>query len=126
MLIGVDVIENDRFARAMERRPRLVERLFTAREREYCRAKADPPKHFAARFAAKEAVGKALGIGVRSWQDIEITAGGRPEVTVSGIMSEAAASIGAGRMSISLSHCGTVSVAVAAAVCSSNMGVPGG
>lgn len=126
MLIGVDVVENDRFAHAMERRPRLVERLFTAHEREYCRAKADPPKHFAARFAAKEAVGKALGTGVRSWQDIEIIAGGRPEVAVSGIMGEAAASIGAGRMSVSLSHCGSVSVAVAAAVCSGKKDAPGG
>jgi holo-[acyl-carrier protein] synthase len=116
MLVGVDIIENDRFARAIERRPRLIERVFTAAERSYCLSKADPARHFAARFAAKEAVGKALGTGVISWQEIEIASqAGRPEVSVSGGTRAAAEQLAAGALSISLSHSDTVSVAVAVA-----------
>ncbi len=115
MLIGIDIIENERFARALERRPRLAERVFTAAEREYCLSRPNPAQHFAARFAAKEAVGKALGTGVRRWRDIEIGSGGKPDVRITGFAGEAAASLGAGSMSVSLSHCGPVSVAVAAA-----------
>ena len=51
-------------ARALERHPRFAERVFTAAEREYCLSRANPAQHFAARFAGKEAVGKALGFGV--------------------------------------------------------------
>ena len=59
--VGVDVVEIDRFAAALERRPRLAERCFTPAEAAYCASRRFPPQHFAARFAAKEAVGKALG-----------------------------------------------------------------
>ena len=58
--VGVDVVEIDRFAAVLERRPRLAERCFTPAEAAYCRSRRFPPQHFAARFAAKEAVGKAL------------------------------------------------------------------
>jgi holo-[acyl-carrier protein] synthase len=115
MLIGIDIIENPRFARAMERHPRLLERVFTSSEREYCRSRPDPARHFAARFAAKEAVGKALGTGVRCWRDIEISGGGRPEVTVTGGAAAAAGGLGATRLSVSISHGDLVSVAVAVA-----------
>ena len=64
MRVGIDLIEIDRVARALVRHPRFVERVFTAAEREYCLSRANPPQHFAARFAGKEAVGKALGFGV--------------------------------------------------------------
>jgi len=115
MLIGIDIIENERFARALKRRPRLAERVFTDAEREYCYSRPDPARHFAVRFAAKEAVGKALGTGVCSWREIEIVSGGKPEVRVTGSTSRTAAALGAGDLSVSLSHCGLVSVAVAAA-----------
>ena len=115
MLIGIDIIDNCRFARALERRPRLAERVFTAGEREYCLSRPDPALHFAARFAAKEAVGKALGTGVRSWREIEILSGGQPRVKMTGTTGRLAAELVAGELTISLSHCGPVSVAVAAA-----------
>ena len=116
MLIGIDIIDNERFERALARRPRLAERVFTAAEREYCLSRPNPAQHFAARFAAKEAVGKALGTGVLSWREIEIVPGGKPEVRMTGSTRNTAAAIGAGAVSVSLSHCGLVSVAVAAAV----------
>lgn len=115
MLIGIDIVENPRFARMMEKHPRVIERLFTPGEQAYCLARPDPARHFAARFAAKEAVGKALGTGVRCWREIEIGSGGRPRVRVSGRMKEAADSLGAGRVEISISHEQQLSVAVALA-----------
>ena len=117
MVVGIDIIENERMARAIARRPRLLQRVFTRQEREYCLSKANPARHFAARFAAKEAVGKALGTGVISWQEIEVlnTASGKPAVRLSGGTAAAAREAGAGSLSLSLSHCGFTSVAVAAA-----------
>jgi len=115
VLIGIDIIENDRFARALDRRPRLADRIFTETEQAYCLSRPNPAQHFAARFAAKEAVGKALGTGVRSWREIEITAGGRPRVIMTGGTGLKAEELGAGDVSVSISHCGPVSVAVAAA-----------
>ncbi len=116
MLVGIDIIENDRFARVMARRPRLLGRVFTRQEREYCLSRANPARHFAARFAAKEAVGKALGTGVINWQEIEIGSDeGRPGVSVSGRTLAAAERLQARALSISLSHSETVSVAVAVA-----------
>lgn len=116
MFVGIDVVENERFARAMERHPRIVERIFTPAEREYCLSRPNPVQHFAARFAAKEAVGKALGTGVTSWREIEIVSGGgRPSVRVTGSTKRAALAAGAAGLSVSLSHCGSVSVSVAVA-----------
>src|SRR2546426_9261983 len=70
---GIDLIEIDRFAAALERQPRLVaERLFTRDERAYAEARARPVQHLAARFCAKEAVAKALRLESWSWQDIEV------------------------------------------------------
>src|ERR671918_350443 len=77
--IGIDLIEIERIERALERRPRLAERLFTPAELAYARSRARPGRHLAARFAAKEAVIKALGEGVPPGQ-IEIEAGGQPTV----------------------------------------------
>lgn len=117
MLIGIDVIENPRFARAMRRHPRLIERVFTPSEQEYCRSRPNPVQHFAARFAAKEAVGKALGTGVRCWREIEIGSGGKPTVSVSGRMQQDVERLSAGGLAVSLSHGEQVSVAVAVAAC---------
>ena len=116
MLVGIDIIENERFARVMRRRPRLLDRVFTEKEREYCLSKAQPARHFAARFAAKEAVGKALGTGVIRWQEIEIGSDdGRPGVSVSGKTLELVEELAAEALSVSLSHSDEVSVAVAVA-----------
>ena len=73
MRVGVDLIEIERVRRALDKRPRFAERVFTEAERAYCFSRANPAQHFAARFAGKEAVGKALGCGVEfMWRDIEI------------------------------------------------------
>ena len=72
-------------ARALERHPRFVERVFTPTEREYCLSRANPAQHFAARFAGKEAVGKALGFGVPfTWREIEIAGRPKPGVSLTG------------------------------------------
>ena len=70
--VGIDLIDIDRIARALARRPRFAERCFTDREAAYCRSRAFPAQHFAARFAAKEAVGKVLGIGMTRWREVEV------------------------------------------------------
>ena len=83
--IGIDVIEIARIERALERRPRLRERLFTADELAYADARARPGRHLAARFAAKEAVIKALGADRVGPGSIEIVAtGGAPAVRLTG------------------------------------------
>lgn len=72
--IGVDIIEIKRIKAAVQRRPRLLERIFTQEELRYCLAKDDPWPSLAARFAAKEAVMKAMGVGLGAfpWQNIEV------------------------------------------------------
>ena len=59
--VGIDLLEIDRLERALERHPRLADRVFTEAEQDYAAARARPGRHLAARFAAKEAVVKALG-----------------------------------------------------------------
>ena len=114
--IGVDAIEIARFAEALARRPRLAERCFTAAEAAYCRSRAFPPQHFAARFAAKEAVGKALGIGMTRWREVEVVRGrGAPAVRLTGRYAARADALGVTRVLISLSHSRTDAIAVAIA-----------
>jgi len=108
---GIDVVEVARLEAALERWPRLAERLFTAEERRYAAGRPHPAESLAARFAAKEATMKALGHGWPrvSWQDIEIVRGvGRPELRLTG---RAAALAGDGRLAVSLAHDGGVAVA---------------
>jgi len=113
--IGVDLIEIDRLERALERRPRLAERLFTEAERAYAAARARPARHLAARFCAKEAVSKALGIPLRP-RDVEVVVvGGRgPAIRLSGAAAERAAELGVS-VRVSLTHGREVAAAVAAA-----------
>jgi holo-[acyl-carrier protein] synthase len=114
--VGIDAIEVARFADALARRPRLAERCFTEAEAAYCRSRAFPPQHFAARFAAKEAVGKALGIGMTRWREVEVVRGrGAPEVRLSGRYAARAAALGVTRVLISLTHSRTDAIAVAVA-----------
>ena len=75
MQVGVDLIEIARIRRALERYPSFRARCFTEAEQAYCDSRPNPPQHYAARFAGKEAVGKALGFGVArafAWRDVEI------------------------------------------------------
>lgn len=111
--VGIDLLEIDRLERALQRRPRLAERLFTAAEREYAAARARPGRHLAARFAAKEAVVKALGMsGGFGFREIEVVAGEPPTVRLSGRAAEAA---GGRRIDISLTHSRDNAAAVAVA-----------
>jgi holo-[acyl-carrier protein] synthase len=111
--VGVDLIEIDRIARALGR-PGFRERCFTAAEQAYCDSRPNPPQHYAARFAGKEAVGKALGCGVRfTWREIEIAGRPKPGVTLSGRTAAWAARVAAGRIELSMTH----SRDLAAAVC---------
>ena len=103
--VGVDVMEIDRFAASLAQRPRLAERCFTPAEAAYCSSKPYPPQHFAARFAAKEAVGKALGIGMTRWREVEVVRGrGAPTIALHGLYARRAASLGVERIHISLTH----------------------
>jgi len=114
--VGVDAIEIARFADALARRPRLAERCFTADEAAYCASRAFPAQHFAARFAAKEAVGKALGIGMTRWRDVEVVRGrGAPRVRLSGMHAARAEALGVREIALSLTHSRTLAVAVAVA-----------
>lgn len=110
--VGFDLVEVDRFRRALDRHPALEARLFTSSEIAYCRARGTPELHLAARFAAKEAVGKLLGTGVLSWQEIEVLSagpdGGPARVVLSGRTAVAAAAAGIDAAAVSLSHVGSV------------------
>jgi holo-[acyl-carrier protein] synthase len=107
--VGVDLTPIERMARAMNSHPgRLEARLFTDGERAYCRAKADPMQHFAARFAAKEAILKALRVpeGL-SWHELEVVSdGGAPRISLTGRAAQAAQAAGVRRMHLSLTHAG--------------------
>jgi holo-[acyl-carrier protein] synthase len=85
--VGIDLLEIERLERALERRPRLAERLFTERERAYAAARGRPGRHLAARFCAKEAVAKALRLSAWSWQDVEVLEG--PELVLHGALAGA-------------------------------------
>ena len=111
--VGIDLLDVGRFERALERRPRLAERVFTDAEREYAAARARPGMHLAARFCAKEAVAKALGLTGWSFRDVEVVAtGAAPEVRLSGSVAARAAELG-GELAISLTHTDDVAGAVA-------------
>lgn len=114
--VGVDLIEIDRIAAALARRPRFADRCFTAAEAAYCASRAFPPQHFAARFAAKEAVGKALGIGMTRWREVEVVRGrGAPTITLHGRYAARGAQLGVARISVSLTHGKDHAIAVAVA-----------
>ena len=115
---GFDLVDVARFREALAARPRLVERLFTAAERAYCEAKPDPAPHYAARFAAKEAVAKLLGFGELTWHDVEVLAsapGLAPRVWLRGRMAALAARRGVTGITVSLTHTATVAGAAASA-----------
>jgi holo-[acyl-carrier protein] synthase len=112
--IGIDLLEIERLERALQRRPRLAERLFTDGERAYAQTRARPAMHLAARFCAKEAVAKALSLRAWSWRDIEVVGGGDapPEVRLLGTAAARAGELGA-TVAISLTHTRGMAGAVA-------------
>ena len=116
--LGVDIVEIERMRAALIRRPRLKERLFSADEQWYCEHKAHPEVHYALRFAAKEAVLKALGTGFSgmNFLDVEVVHDerGRPQPQLSGAAKAYADQMGVIEMHLSLSY--THSTAVASAV----------
>src|SRR3954467_6976288 len=110
--VGVDVVDITRFPESLHRTPRLSERLFTPAERKL------PPPSLAARFAAKEALAKALRApkGLE-WHDAEIlrAADGAPLLTVTGTVAAAAEKLGVRAWHLSLSHDGGMAVAMVVA-----------
>jgi len=116
--VGVDLIEIERIRRALARHGEsFKERCFTEAERAYCDSKPNPPQHYAGRFAAKEAVGKALGSGVYfTWKEIEIRGRPKPGVYLSGRTAAWAAKVGAVRIELSMTHSRELAAAVAVAL----------
>jgi holo-[acyl-carrier protein] synthase len=117
--LGTDIVAIGRIAALMrDSGMAFLERWFTSREIEYCSSKAVPSRHFAARFAAKEAVAKALPIawdGPLPWRSIEIINDlrGVPSVSLSGALRDAATKAGVGEIRVSLSHCDEYAIACA-------------
>jgi len=111
--IGLDLLDIERLERALARRPRLVQRLFSEQELAYAARHAQPARHLAARFCAKEAVAKALGMEGWNFRDVEVVAtGGAPEIRLSGAVAERARELGAYPV-VSLTHTDTTAGAVA-------------
>lgn len=118
--IGVDMLEIARMEHALATNPHFIERVFTPEERAYCDKCARPAEHYAARFAAHEAILKALGCGFGRGVglldvSVERNENGRPVAVLKGRAAEIAAEQGVREIAISLSH--THDVAVANAVC---------
>jgi len=110
--VGVDVVDVARFEQSLTRTPRLRDRLFTAAEREL------PVASLAARFAAKEAIAKALGAPkTLQWHDAEVTRGddGRPLLTVHGTVADTADKLGVRSWHVSLSHDAGLAIAMVVA-----------
>ena len=118
MRVGLDLIEIERVRRALQRYgDGFRERCFTAAERAYCDGKPNPAQHYAGRFAAKEAVGKALGTGVHfNWKEIEIAGRPKPGVRLSGGAALAAKRLGVARIDVSMTHSRELAAAVAVVV----------
>lgn len=106
--LGVDVVDIARFRAVLDRRPAMAARLFSADELAYAASLANPAPTLAGRFGAKEAVMKALGVGIGAvdWTDIAVLrrSGGRPEMLVQGRAAELAARRGVGSWEVSISH----------------------
>jgi len=119
---GVDLVETARISQMCERHgDRFLLRVFTDAERRYAQASKRCDEHLAARFAAKEAVLKALGTGWRSgisWRDVEVgrEASGRPYVTLSGGAMDAADALGVSEVQVSLTHTDSHAMASAIAI----------
>ena len=114
--IGVDLVEVDRMRATLARTPALRDRLFTAGEQAYAETAADPAQRYAARFAAKEAAMKVLGVGLGKvdWHDIEVVRSdaGAPALRVSGRAHELAVDLGIRTWLVTLTHTDSMAEAV--------------
>jgi holo-[acyl-carrier protein] synthase len=119
--VGFDLVDLSEFTRTLERSgERFIQRIYTQGETEYCRAQPHPTQSFAARFAAKEAVMKALGVAGQdgfSWQDFEVVAepSGKPMVVLHRKARATQHTLRLGPIQISLSHSRSAAGAVAIA-----------
>jgi holo-[acyl-carrier protein] synthase len=119
--IGTDIIECLRIAQMIERHGELfINRVYTPLEIQYCQSRKQATQHYAGRWAAKEAILKALGTGWRkgiSWRDIEVRnePGGRPVVAMRGGARDVVEQLGITQMLISISHCRSHATAYAVA-----------
>ena len=120
--IGTDIVECLRIAQMIERHGELfLSRVYTPLEIEYCSARKAATQHYAGRFAAKEAVLKALGTGWTrgiQWQDIEVRndLGGKPRIEITGGAKLVCQRQGIREVMISISHCRSHATAYALAV----------
>ena len=118
---GIDIVECLRIAQMIERHGELfISRVYTPLEIQYCQSRKLATQHYAGRWAAKEAVLKAIGTGWRrgiSWRDVEICneAGGQPTVQLHGGAREISERLGISEMQISISHCRSHATAFALA-----------
>jgi holo-[acyl-carrier protein] synthase len=117
--LGVDICEIERMERALARHPTMRQRVFTPEEVAYCDSKARPAESYAGRFAAREAVIKALG-GYRGkgWQEISVTRApsGAPTIRLEGNAKQRAGALGVTNVLITFTHEKTNAVAFAVAV----------
>lgn len=120
--IGTDIVECLRIAKMIERHAELfLTRVYTPHEIDYCTARKAATQHYAGRFAAKEAVLKALGTGWTRgihWQDIEVRneMGGKPKIVIGGEAKILCGRLGIDEIQISISHCRTHATAFAIAI----------
>lgn len=120
--IGIDVVEVDRIEDAIARQGEVfLRKLFTENERQYCEKQKRPAMHYAARFAAKEAVSKALGTGIggkAGWLEMEVVRGesGAPTMMFCGKAREFLTAEGIAEVQVSLSHARDYAAANAVAV----------
>ena len=114
--VGLDAVEVDRFRRVLSRTPGVARRVFTEDERSYGAAALDPAPRLAARFAAKEAAMKALGVGLGAvdWHDVEVVRAdsGAPALRVTGRAAALAAAQGVTAWRVSLTHTDTAAEAI--------------
>lgn len=115
--VGTDMIEIARIQSAIEKNPRFLQKVYTEKEIGYCQRKKNPWQSFAARFAAKEAVSKAMGTGLGKigLTDIEVvnSASGQPQIVLHGAAEAYAQAHGILRVHISLSHSEAYAIATA-------------
>ncbi|MEN6450909.1 MAG: holo-ACP synthase [Thermoguttaceae bacterium] len=120
--LGTDITECLRIARMIEHHGELfIDRVYTPEEIRYCQSRKQATQHFASRWAAKEAILKALGTGLSkgiSFRDIEIRSesGGRPVVAVRGGVKDAVEQLGVAEIHVTMSHCRTHAMATAIAL----------
>jgi holo-[acyl-carrier protein] synthase len=117
--VGVDVVDIERFRGVLARTPAMRERLFTEAELAYVAPRLDPVPSLAARFAAREAVMKALGLGLGAFGfhevSVHVADGGAPSLIITGRAAELAAQRRAATFHVSLSHDGPVAIAIVTA-----------